>query len=156
MPPAMRRPGADSRPAWKAAASGASAPVVDDAELVLHLDRRVGQVLQLAGGDDLADRAFRPRRLAARQGGHGAEAGVLQPLGLDVPVGQLLAERRVAERRARCRVCSSRASVMIADSPGRAPPPTASRSFISVTSETFQPSSTAPSRWLSFTRTSVK
>ena len=74
--------------------------VVDDAVLVLHLDRGVAQVLQLIGGDDLADRAFRAGGLAARQGGHGAEAGELQPLGLDVPVGQLLAEGLVGQGRA--------------------------------------------------------
>ena len=34
--------------------------------------------------------------------------------------------------------------------------PTASRSFISVVSATFQPSPTSPSRWLSGMRTSVK
>ncbi len=36
------------------------------------------------------------------------------------------------------------------------PPPTARRSFISVVSDTFQPSPTSPSRWLSGMRTLSK
>ena len=51
---------------------------------------------------------------------------------------------------------SVRASAKISSKSGPGASPTASRSFISVVSDTFQPSPTLPSRWASGTRTSVK
>ena len=72
-------------------------------ELVLQLDRGVGDVLHQRRGDQLADRGFRARRLAARQGGLGAQPRQPQALGAHIPVGDLFAQRRVLDPRARQR-----------------------------------------------------
>ena len=106
--------------------------------------------------DDLADRAFRPRRLAAGERRQGAVARVFQPLGLDVPVGDLLAQTAVldgqARRGSRCRAPASAPWRW----PAPPPPPIASRSFIRVMRAVRQPSPTSPTRWESLIRRSVK
>ena len=68
--------------------------------LVLQLLGEHGDVLHGRAGHQLADRVLRPRRLAAREGGDGAEAGVLQPGGAHGPGRQLRAHRRVVDRQA--------------------------------------------------------
>ena len=121
----------------------------DDPDLVLQVHRRRWpSPACVRRGDQLADGVLRPRRLAARQGGDGAKAGVLQALG----------PRRTSRRSCRARprrpppapsAVSSRASRGSKSSgqAGGMPSRCERRSFIRVTSETFQPSPTAPSRW---------
>ena len=110
----------------------------------------------LARVDELADRVLGARRVAARQRGHGAEAR---------PAHALRAARRSrpaarAPRRsrwpARPRARPSGRARTARRSPGRDSSPEVRRSFMSVVMATPQPCPTAPSRWLSGMRTSVR
>ena len=74
--------------------------VGEDAALLHQVHGEGGDVLQLGAVDQLADRGFRPRRLAARQRRHGAEVRVLEALARHVPVGELVAHGLVLEGRA--------------------------------------------------------
>src|SRR3546814_15694751 len=74
--------------------------VADRSRRLHQVDAELGDRLTLVGADDLRHRALRPRRLAARQGGHRPEAGIFQALLLHVPVSELVADQGGADRRA--------------------------------------------------------
>ena len=87
---------------------------------------------------------------------HGAEPRIFQPLRLHIPVRDPVAHRGVADRRPSVELEPARQIDRSRRNPGRGASPTARRSFISVVSATCQPAPTAPRRWLSGMRTSVK
>ena len=75
VPPAMRMPGEWSQECWKIPCASALFGSAEEAEVSLCLHHLVGDVEQLARGDQLADGRFRTGRLAARERRHGAKAG---------------------------------------------------------------------------------
>ena len=154
-----RSPARTSAPAGTSRGFGARSASMTSPASPMQVQRRsVAMSCSLRRSHQLADRTLRPRRLAARQRRHGAEAGVLQALrarhtsrrSSRAPPRSLIAGPPSSVDRARPAQAAHRQS---------GPRRLANREPLVHQRGDRRPSSPrrrAPSRWLSGTRTSVK
>ena len=140
----MRPPGEVSSDSWKAARSGATSLSMTTPPMSSRSMRERGDLLRLGRVDELADGVLRPRRLAARERGHRAEAG--EPHALRLHVESASRSRTAAFAMAGpSSSCDRRGPGRRSPrSRGRAGRRTARRSFMSVVMATPQPAPTAP------------